>query len=380
MDLTSGLTLGRIRGIDIRVHWSWLLIFGLLTWSLANGLFGETFQQWSDQQRWSAAIATSLLFFVSVLLHELAHAFVAQRYGLPVPFITLFVFGGVSSLAGEMRTPGEEFRVAIVGPLVSGLLAVLFGVLWLVLRDTDVATMFAYLAWINAALGLFNLLPGFPLDGGRVLRSVVWARSKNLLRATRVASIAGSVIGYGLILLGLVSVFAVGLFGGLWYVLIGLFMKSAAEGAYASMRAERTVEHALERLTARSVMREAPLAVDGTLTLQQLVDDYVLGTAERAFLVAEDGAVVGMVTNSDIMRLPRERWAETRVIEAMIPADDVVTVSAEQPLFEALRLMQRHDIHQVPVLSQGRLVGMLTRADVLQHVEVRSQFQRDGDG
>ena len=368
------MSLGRVRGIDIRVHWSWLVIFGFLTWSLSQGLFGEMFEDWTDTQRWAAAALTSVLFFLGVLLHELAHAFTAQRHGMPVPFITLFFFGGVSSLAGEMRTPGQEFKVAIAGPLTSWVLAGLFAALWLAFRDEEIAAMFGYLAWINAALGAFNLLPGFPLDGGRVLRSIAWARTGSLLKATRIAAIAGSGIGYALIVLGIVSMFATGLFGGLWYVLIGLFLKSAAEGSYQAMRAERTAERALHRIAARDVMRPPSEPVDGDSTLQQLVDTRVLGHGDRAFLVAEDGTVTGLITTTDISRVPRERWAQTRVGDSMVPAERVITVPAGEPLIEALKLMQQHDIHQLPVLDDGTLVGLVTRADVLQHVEVHSQF------
>jgi Zn-dependent protease/predicted transcriptional regulator len=371
MDFSSGLSIGRIRGIEIRLHWSWLLIFGLLAWSLSEGLFRDMFEGWSDGQRWTAGLVTTVLFFLSVLLHELSHAFVAQSYGMSVPSITLFIFGGVSSIAGEMRTAREEFRVAIAGPLMSWVLAAVFAAMWFVTRDEGVSGVLGYMAWINGALGLFNLLPGFPLDGGRVLRALVWARSDSIVRATKVAANVGTAIAYVMIGLGLVSVFAFGLLGGIWYVLIGLFLKAASQGSYQAMLADR----ALRDVAARTVMRQPSDPVDATMTVQALVDERVLGAAERAFLVRRDGSVVGLLTTSDLSKLPRDRWDETAVAHVMVPAAQVHTITPQTGLLDAMRLMQEHDIHQLPVLDDGRLVGMVTRGDVLRQLEVRMQFQ-----
>lgn len=371
MDFSSGLSVGRIRGIEIRLHWSWLIIFVLLTWSFSDGLYRDLFEEWSAGQRWSAAIVTSVLFFLSVLLHELSHAFVAQHYGMTVPSITLFVFGGVSSISGEMQTARQEFAVAIAGPVMSWVLAAVFAVLWFAIPSEGASAVFAYLAWINGALGLFNLLPGFPLDGGRVLRAIVWGRTKSIFRATRVASLAGTMIAYIMIGAGLISVFAFGLFGGIWYVLIGLFLKSAAEGSYQAMLADR----ALKGVTAESVMQPPPEPVEAWTNVQRLVDDRMLRSAERAFLVSSSGNVVGLLTASDITKLPRERWTTTSVSNVMVPAEKVMTVTPQTGIVDAMRLMQQHDIHQVPVLDSGRLVGMVTRADVLRQIEVRMQFE-----
>lgn len=371
MDFSSSITIGRIRGIAIRIHWSWLLIFALLSWSLAEEMFGHHMSaNWTASQRWAAGLATSALFFLSVLLHELAHSFVAERHGTRVPSITLFVFGGVSSMAEEMHTPGQEFRVAIVGPLTSIVLAAVFAVLWLPVRHEGISVTFGYLAWINALLGVFNLLPGFPLDGGRVLRSIVWARTKSLLRATRVASQVGTAMAYGLIALGLINIIAFGLFGGLWYVLIGLFLKSASQGAYEAM----VVDRALSDVRVGATMRPAPEPVDAGTNVQRLIDDRMLNTAERAFPVLREGRVAGLLTATDIARVSRERWKSTAVEAVMIPVERVLTTTPESPLAEALRGMQEHGFHQLPVLEDGRLVGMLTRGDVLRYVEVRTRF------
>jgi Zn-dependent protease len=373
MDLTSGLVLGRVRGIEIRVHWSWLLIVGLLSFSLAEGFFSEAFEEPTTAQRWIASLVTSGLFFVSVLVHELSHAFVAQRYGMEVPSITLFIFGGVSNLGGEMRSPGQEFRVAIAGPLASWGLALLFGLAWLALRGTDASVVTRYLAVINAVLGVFNLLPGFPLDGGRVFRSLVWARTGDQLRATRVAARGGTVLACALMALGVFTVLTVSLTG-LWYVLIGLFLKSAADAAYG----QTLVESTLRDVAVERAMSPAPIPIAARTTVQQLVEERVLGAAERAFMVAADGRIVGLLTTSDLARLPRERWPSTAVEEVMVAAESVITTAPGSSVIESLRLMQQHDVHQLPVLDSGRLVGLLSRGDVIRQIELRRQFGRDG--
>ena len=378
MDLTTGFTIGRIRGIAIRVHWSWLLIFGLLSWSLSQGLFGSMFEGWPDAKRWAAGVGTTLLFFFSVLLHELSHSFVAQSYGMRVPSITLFVFGGVSSLGAEMRTAGQEFRVAIAGPLMSWLLAALLGAAWYLTRHEGVGVIFGYLALVNGLLGTFNLLPGFPLDGGRVFRSIIWARTHDLMRATRIASRVGVVIAYAMIAFGLVNIFFFGLFGGLWYVLIGLFLKSASEGSYASM----LVESALKDVGVATVMQSAPPPVHALVTLQRLVDERVLSTGERVFVVERDGQIVGLITTTDVTKQPRSAWRDTAVEAAMVPADRIVTVGPQTGVIEAMRLMREHDVHQLPVIEDGHMVGMVTRGDVMRQIELRSVFRSPdaGDG
>jgi Zn-dependent protease/CBS domain-containing protein len=371
MDLSAGIKLATIRGIEIRVHWSWLIILVLLSWSLADTLFREDVPEWSAQQRWLAAVASSALFFGSVLTHELAHAIMAQRLGMRVPSITLFVFGGVSTIAGEMTSARAEFRVAVVGPLTSAALAVLFGALWLATRGEGIASAFGYLATTNGALALFNLLPGFPLDGGRVLRSAVWGRSGDLVRATRVAARSGTALAMIMIGGGLIAVLAFGLFQGIWYILIGLFLRSAAEGSYVAT----VTDQALQNLLVRTVMRPPRAPVDPSMTIETLVESRVLATAERAYIIGTEDAVVGLLTTSDIGRLEREQWPTTTVRQAMVPVDRVITVTPETPLVDAMNLLREHNIHQLPVVERGRFVGMLTSDDVIRQIEVRLRFR-----
>lgn len=375
MNLASGVSIGRVRGIEIRIHWSWLIIASLLTWALADGLFGDLFEEWNAQQRWLAAFATALLFFGSVLMHELSHAIVAQWHGVRVPSITLFVFGGVSAMGDEMRSAGEEFRIAVAGPLMSWALAVGFGGVWLLLGDRELGAMFGYLALINFALGAFNLLPGFPLDGGRVFRSAVWARTGDLVRATRIASQVGGALAWVMIIGGLLNVLWFGLVGGIWYVLIGLFLRTAARGSYESVVTDR----ALKDMRVGGAMRSPPEPVPAGMAIAGLVEGRVLRTSERAFLVGEGERVVGILTISDIQRIPREQWATTAVERAMVPAERVHTLGPETPLLEALRLMQEHDVHQLPVLRDGELVGLLTRGDVMRRIEFTVRYTEPSD-
>jgi Zn-dependent protease len=366
MNLQSGLVIGRIRGITVRVHWSWVFIATLVTWSLADNLYEELFPRWTALQLWSAAGTSAILFFVSILLHELSHAFVAQRYGIQVPSITLFIFGGVSNLAGEMETARQEFRVAIAGPLMSWTLALLFGAASLLIPG-DIATIAAYLAFVNFVLGLFNLLPGFPLDGGRIFRSIVWARTGDLTRATRAASLMGNAIAYLLIALGVVTVVTTGSLTGIWYVFIALFLKGAADSAYQRV----LIDDALKDVAVGDVMRPAPDAIEDSWTIAEVVDRHILGGPERAVLTSSGGRISGLITASDVTSVPRDAWPSTRVAEAMVQASDVVTARRDTSIIEAMRLMQEHDIDQLPVVEEGRLLGLLTRGDVLNQIEFR---------
>lgn len=371
MNFGASLSIARIRGIDIRIHWSWLIIFWLITFGVA-GIFGEIVEEWSDTERYMAAVVASSLFFVSILAHELSHAFVAQSYGLRVPSITLFILGGVASLADEAEDARQEFRVAIVGPLMSFALAGGFGLIWLVLRSESISAVPGYLALINLALGVFNLLPGFPLDGGRVFRSIIWGRTGSRVRATRIAARVGSGIAY-LMIAGGVVLLAMGEFGGLWYILIGLFLRGAASGSEQAV----LIEQALADVHVREVMQPPPEPVPAGTTLQELVDTRVLATGDRCYLVGREGAVIGLITTSDLTDVSRERWTTARIEDAMIPESEIIVIEPDAPVLEGLQRMQEHDIHQLPVIEEGRLLGLLTRGDVMRQIELRRRFIGD---
>ncbi|MDA1010448.1 MAG: site-2 protease family protein [Chloroflexi bacterium] len=367
MDLSSGFKIARIRGIDIQVHWSWALIFTLITWSLSN-YFSSQFDGWSDAQGWTAGVLAALGFFTSVLLHELSHAVVAQRFGMSVPSITLFVFGGVSNIAGEMRSARNEFFIAAAGPAMSLLLAVMLTGAGMAVGG-DLGEVVLYLGFVNGLLGVFNLLPGFPLDGGRVFRSIVWGRTKDLTKATRWASRVGQGIAWVMMIGGVWIALTVSLTG-LWYVFIGLFLKQAAEASYQQVM----LDEVLGNVQTRRLMRPAPEPLPETASLQRVVDERVLAEGERCVLLNHDGRVTGILTVTDLRKVPREEWPTTSARNAMVPASEVATVEPATLVNSAVRLMAERDVHQLPVIEGGQLVGLLTRGDVLNYIQMRAQF------
>ncbi len=372
--------LGRIAGIDILVHWSWFAIFLLLTWWLAVGFFGSVYDGWSAGERWGAAVVASLMFFSSVLLHELSHSLMARRLGLPVKSITLFIFGGVSALEGEPATAGQELRVAIVGPLTSFVLAGVFGALagvaWAAgVGDEPAGAIAAYLGFINLALGVFNMLPGYPLDGGRVLRATLWARRGNLLSATRTAAGAGTFIAFGLIAAGVVSILAGSFIGGAWFIVIGWFLRNVSEGSYRQLLVHSTLEGTKVGQVVNRSFRSAP----PDITLSQLVEDYFLAGGQRCVPVVAGQELLGLVTIADLKRVPQAEWQTTSVYRAMTPLDKLHTAGPQDDLTAALEAMAAHDVHQLPILEGRLFVGFVTRADVLRLVQVRSEIpQRAG--
>ena len=375
--MPGSIRLGKIAGIDIAVHWSWLAIFVLLTWSLAVGYFAEFFEEWTRAERWTAAVATSLLFFGSVLLHELSHSLLAVRRGIPVRNITLFIFGGVSQLEREPDNPKDELAIALVGPATSFALGVLFAILWAIFVGSSgpAAAVAGYLAFINVALAVFNMLPGFPLDGGRVLRAILWFRNRNLLMATRVASVSGTFLAYALMLGGVLSIFATGNFiGGAWFIFIGWFLKNASEMSYRQLLL-RTV---LSGVSVSTLTQHACVSVPPNMSLAELVDEHVLRKNQRCFLVMVNEGLLGLITMTDIQRVPRDDWASTSVDKAMTPRERLMVVSPSDGLLDALKTMSEHDLHQLPVLRNGRVEGVLTRADIIRYLQTQAELQDEG--
>jgi Zn-dependent protease/CBS domain-containing protein len=369
----------RVFGIDILVHWSWLAIFALLTWWLSQGFFKDEYGDWTVGERWAAALVASLAFFTSILLHELAHSLVAKREGLPVKSITLFIFGGVSALGGEPETPGQEFRVAIVGPLVSFLLAGVFAIVAVVAHLSGVgarppAAVALYLAIINGAVGVFNMMPGYPLDGGRVLRAGLWARGRNLLTATRRASLAGSFLAFGLIALGVVSVLAGNFIGGAWFIVIGWFLRNVSESSYQQLLYRSTLEGTkVGQLINRSFNAAPP-----DMSLSTLVDEFMLAGSQRSVPIVVGEELLGLVTMQDLKRVPKDEWATTSVFRAMTPREKLHQVDVQDDISQALETMAKENINQLPVIEFGRFVGFVTRADVLRLMQVRSELGATG--
>jgi Zn-dependent protease/CBS domain-containing protein len=371
MAQSGSIPLVRLLDFEVRVHWSWLLIFGLLSWSLASGYLPDVYPTWSTGQQWLVAVLTSLLFFGSVLAHELSHSVMARRRGIPVHGITLFIFGGVSQLGDEPRAAKDEFWVAVVGPLTSFAVAAVCAVGWLAARSAGaevVAAVAGYLAYVNVAVGIFNLLPGFPLDGGRVLRATVWGAKGDMLDATRVAAMAGRIVAWLLVAVGALSIFTGGALGGFWLILIGWFLANAAESSYE----QALLDHQLRGVVVSSLTEPLPPLVPPETTLQQFVDEYLLRHNRRAFIVGVDGGEpVGLISMSDLGKLPREQWAAIAVAEAMTPLGQLVTVRPSANAREALRVLSTHDVHQLPVMEGQRIAGLLTRAGLLQAIQMR---------
>lgn len=358
----SALTLFRVFGIPVRVHASWLVIYGLIAWSLSVGYFPQVLPDVSARAHWVGGFVAALLLFVSVLLHELSHSVVARRHGLPVAAITLHVFGGVSELGREPESPGVEFRMAIVGPLTSFALGGLTFVAATLVGDQGMLTaILRYLAFVNIAVGAFNLVPGFPLDGGRVLRAALWRAKGNLQWATRVASRAGSIVALVLIGLGVMRGLAGEFLGGLWFVLIGLFLRQAAEGSYKQL----VLRRALAPLAVRDVMSRDVITVPADLPLTQVVDEYFWRHHVTSFPVMDGNRLVGILSIHRLNNRPREEWHATHAREVMLPIVDTLTAAPGDRVPDALEKLTRNGLGRLAVLDSGRLVGYLSLRDVL---------------
>ena len=367
--MPGSFRLGKVFGIEISIHVSWLLIVVLLTWSLATSWFPTLYKSWTPATYWIVSLLAVLLLFASVLAHELAHSLVARRRGLPVKNITLYIFGGVSNIEQEPKSPGVEFQMSFVGPLTNLLIGGLSYLLLMVLRGgpSELVAILRTLAVLNLLLGIFNLVPAFPLDGGRVLRSIVWKISGNVRTATRVATIAGQVIAYLLIFVGFYLVFGGDIIDGVWFGLIGWFLLNGAQSA----NSQATLEAVFKGVTVGEVMNTSPNMVPANISLQKLVDELLLPHGWRSAFVIQGEFLAGLITLGDIRHIPREEWAQTPVGLAMTPLERLHTVTALQSLNEVLPLMVGRDVNQVPVVADGRLVGVLSREDIMRFVEIR---------
>jgi len=365
------INIGKIAGIQISLHWSWIFIFALMTWSFASsdGIL-ESYTDWSTERRIAAAVIIAGIFFASILAHELSHSLVAKAKGIPVTGITLFVFGGVSNLGRDAQSASEEFQVAIVGPLTSIVIGGLFAVVWLALRPSapNEANVAAYLAFINTVIGLFNLLPGYPLDGGRVLRAIVWARSHSVLRATRIAARTGEAVAYLMMAGGALQfLFLDNAIGGVWMFMIGLFLRNASSGSYEQLIVQQTIGS----LTATDLAKSDFARVDPEMTIARLVNDFMLMGRGRAYPVMAGDELLGLVTLTDVQHLERPAWETTSVYRAMTPREKLRTVSAQEPVLNVLQMMADGDINQVPVVDGRLLIGLISRTDIVRFINDR---------
>ncbi|MBZ5531643.1 MAG: site-2 protease family protein [Acidobacteriia bacterium] len=377
--MRSHIKLGRIFGIEIGIHYSWFIIALLITLSLA-AQFRAMNKQWSEQTVWAAAALTALLFFLCLLAHELSHSLVARAHKLPVSRITLFALGGVSVIEKEAQDAWTEFLVAIVGPITS----VVIGTALILasggfqggmaaVRPTPVQATMHWLGYINLGLGVFNMLPGFPLDGGRVLRSVIWGATHSMERATRMASRVGQAVAVIFILIGIYEFFHGAGISGLWIAFIGWFLMQAASANYMEVQ----IKHAMEGLRAGDLMSRDCAHVPGQISVQEFVDEFLLRTGRRCFLVMVQDRLAGLITTHEVRALERASWPMTPVQQIMKPLDQVRVVAPETPVNDVLELMAKEDFNQVPVLANGELVGMLARADILQALRSRMELKKE---
>lgn len=375
--MKSQIKVGTVFGVELGLHYSWLVIALLITFSLV-AQFHAVNHDWSDAVVWSTAILTGVLFFACLFAHELSHAIVAKARGIPVHKITLFLLGGVAQIEKEASDPKTEFWMAIVGPITSGVLGVVMLALarlcgWVpwTSATTPGTALLVWLGYINLALGAFNMIPGFPLDGGRVLHAILWWTMDDAERSTRAAAVVGQIIAVFFIAFGILRFFQGAGLGGLWIAFIGWFLLQAAGATYMQVKTGAL----LRGLQVKDVMSTDSYTVDPELSLQEFVHDHVLHTGRRFFLVVQDGQLLGVITPNEVRTVEPRAWPFTPVRSVMRSADKIHSVSRDMPATEALEIMSREDVNQLPVMSNGRIDGIVSRAHMLQVIKSRAELR-----
>jgi Zn-dependent protease len=374
--MKAQIKLGRVAGIEIGLHYSWFIIALLITLSLV-GEFQTLNPEWGEGVIWTTAIATALLFFASIVAHELSHSAVAKARHLPVRAITLFALGGVAQIERESDSASTEFWMGIAGPISSALIGFLCFVLaaalgWPLGENplTPLQAMFMWLGYINISLAIFNLIPGFPLDGGRVLRGIIWWVTGDGVRATRIAARIGQIVAFGFILIGLWRFFHGAGLGGLWIAFIGWFLMEAARAS----RAEVEISQVLRPVRVGDLVERDCLEVDGNENLQTFVYEHLLHTGKRCFLVRVGNNVEGIITPSEIKGIDHARWPYVTLAEVMRPLDQLHAVTPDTPVTEAMEIMAREDVNQLPVVKDGRVEGFISRSGILRLLQTRAEL------
>jgi Zn-dependent protease/predicted transcriptional regulator len=367
----AGINLFKIAGIQITIDISWFIIFFLVLWSLSAGYFPRQFPDQSVQVYWGAGLVATILFFFSVLFHEMSHSLMAQRCGIEISEIKLFIFGGVSRLSEEAKNPVNEFKIAVVGPLSSFVLAIFFWFCTKLLGGLQLSLaqiITGYLVWINVALGIFNLLPGFPLDGGRILRAIIWYKTGSLSRATKWASDVGKGLAIALMVLGALQIFGGMLIGGIWLIFIGMFLRGVAEGGYQ----EVMMRQSLENVQVHEVMIEDVVNVQPDLTVRELVTDYFLRYGFKGFPVMDKGKVIGVISLVEAKNIDHSQESTTRVVDIMQPLNDNIVISPDISLVIAMRKMVTENTARLLVMENDQLLGMITKTGLLRFLEIRN--------
>lgn len=370
------LKLFKLLGFEVRLDLSWIFIAILVVWSLSEGYFPYFYQDLPTQTYWLMGIVGALGLFLSIIVHEFAHSLVARQFGIPMKGITLFIFGGVAEMGDEATSPKGEFLMAIVGPITSIVLAGLFywgallgqGSLW----STPILGVLQYLGLINAILAGFNLLPAFPLDGGRVLRSILWAAKKNLKWATRISSNIG--VGFGLLLvfLGVLQVVRGNFVGGMWWVLIGMFLQGAARMSYQQI----LTRQALEGEPISRFMRRDPQTVSSSISVKDLVENYIYSHHYKMFPVMDDGKLLGYVTTKQVQEIPREEWDRHTVGEIYLPQSAENTISPDADAAQALSKMKNIGTSRLLVTEGDHLRGILSLKDLMDFLSLKGELEQ----
>ncbi len=359
--------IGSVMGIPIRIHFSWLIVFGLITWLLSSRYFPQVTPDLPFVSYWVSGVMAALLLFASVAFHELAHSWVAQKYKLKIESITLFIFGGVAQLKGEPPHPRAEFWIAVAGPLSSFFLSALF---FFLMMNTEGGTkaLFSYLTRLNLILGIFNLIPGFPMDGGRVLRSIIWGKKKDYFYATQKASTVGRGIALFMIFFGLFSIFT-GSSDGIWLIFIGWFLYSAAQASYQ----QATLQEILSGIKVKDIMVSEMQTLDPTMSLDEAVDHYFLKYGFGGFPVMDRGRFLGILTLKEVKNVPRQDWGRVKVSDVYVPHERRWEVSPEADVMKALELMIKEDKGRIIVVDRDQIVGLITRNGIARYVQIKGK-------
>lgn len=367
------MRLGTLAGIEVDVHPSWLIVMILFVISLSVGWLPALYPGADPALYVLLGFFTTILIFISILMHEVGHALVARRHGLEVKSITLYVFGGVSNIEQEAHSPGVEFQVSLVGPLVSLLISLICFALWFPVRNmhTAIEAILEIVAITNLFIGIFNLIPAYPLDGGRVLRSILWKVIGNAARALRITTTIGIILSYLLIILGIFLVFSSDIVDGIWIVFVGWFLLSAAQ----STRLSADFNETLGTATVAQFMNRDFLSVPANISLQRLIDEYLIPHGQRSAFVMQGDYFAGMVTLSDVMQIGRDAWSHTTVGMVMVPAARLHTTTPDRLLKDILPLMNGNDVNQLPVLQNEKLVGVISRDMLMRAFSLRRSLR-----
>jgi Zn-dependent protease/CBS domain-containing protein len=385
--MRGSIKLGRIAGIEIGINYTWIFAFFLFAWIFAANTFPAVYPGWTTATYWAAGVVVSIMIFVSVLIHELSHSIIARSRGLKVSSIVLFIFGGVSNIETEPEKAWTEFIMSVAGPLSSLVLGGIFmGIAYALYLPRNIfspinpvnpviGSLF-YIGWVNLLLAIFNIIPGFPLDGGRVLRSIIWGATRSLQTATTVAGNVGRIFGWAMIFFGIAQFFGISVAGlqgnflnGIWFVFIGWFLTSAAD---AAMR-EQSLQQHLAGVHVKDVMDRTPECVGPATPVESIVHESFIQRGRRALPVCSDDRLIGIVTLADVKRLSQDRWRNTPVQEIMTRSP-LLSVNENDDMNGALKILAKNGLNQIPVMGDGHLVGLLSRADVLRYLHTRQEL------